>query len=183
VLAELLRALRSQDAGERSADGGPLVVHPDAVDWLAGLGLTSPEDFPDLPGEVVSGHPSRHVRQVVLDGRACYLKREHRVGWRERLSNWLRGAGWVSRSVREGRLLLELEQAGVSVPRFLAFGEDRQRCGFLLIEEAAGAIELRRFLTDCRPDPKSAPSVWRSRLRKCMKQGSTIRTCRPSTCW
>ena len=41
-----------------------------------------PRDYLDLPGEIVSGHPDRHVARVEVDGRVCYLKRQHRVGWR-----------------------------------------------------------------------------------------------------
>ena len=60
---------------------------------FARWGLTGPDDFLNLPGEIVSGHADRHVVRVVL-GRdrskvVAYLKREHRVRLRDRCAAWL----------------------------------------------------------------------------------------------
>src|SRR5438067_11779056 len=83
---------------------GRLVVSPRYRDRLAALGLDTPQALLDLPGEVVSGHPDRHVVRVELPGWGCglFLKRQHRVGWWERLRQWLAGFGPVSRCEREG---------------------------------------------------------------------------------
>src|SRR5687768_9234225 len=89
------------------------------------LGLTTPDAFLELCGEIVSGHPDRHVMRVELpDGRICFLKKEHRVRWKDRFENWRAGSGWCSKSVREGRLLSELEVHRIGTPASLAFGED-----------------------------------------------------------
>jgi tRNA A-37 threonylcarbamoyl transferase component Bud32 len=115
--------------------------------------LTTAAAFLDLPGEVVSGHPDRHVARVEVAGRACYLKRQHRVGRRERLRQWLAGFGWSSRSEREVVLLQQLEAAGFACPQWVAHGEDGRGRAFLLVEELAGAVELRRLLSDNRLSP------------------------------
>ena len=102
----------------------------------------------DLPGEVVSGHPDRHVVRVELPGRdrPLYLKREHRVGWRERLRQWLDGFGWASRCGREAAVIRELGAAGLPCPTVVARGDSGGRA-FLLVEELPGT-ELRRLLSD-----------------------------------
>src|SRR5688572_10861957 len=80
-------------------------------------GLTEPRALVDLPGEIVSGHPDRHVVRVVLGtGRervVGYLKREHRVPIRDRVANACAGFGFVSKSVREARTLEQLRAAGI----------------------------------------------------------------------
>lgn len=108
----------------------------------------------DLPGEVVSGHPDRHVVRVELPGwdRPLYLKREHRVGWRARLRQWRDGFGWASRCEREVRLLQSLEAAGLPGPSWVAHGEDGRGRAFLLVEELPG-VELRAALSDDRVSP------------------------------
>jgi tRNA A-37 threonylcarbamoyl transferase component Bud32 len=78
---------------------------------------------------------------------ACYLKRQHRVGWRERVRQWLTGFGWVSRCEREAAVIRDLEAAGFPVPGWVAYGEDGCRA-FLLLNELSDAIELRHFLDD-----------------------------------
>jgi Lipopolysaccharide kinase (Kdo/WaaP) family len=130
---------------------GRVEVHPAVAASITRVGLVSASDFLELPGEVVSGHPDRHVMQVVLDAGGeelpCYLKRQHRVRWKERWNNWLAGAGFVSRSEREGRLLLALEDAGLPAPCCLAFGEDGCGRAFLLVRAAEGHIDLHRWLS------------------------------------
>src|SRR5580698_1604976 len=91
-----------------------VVVHPRCRRRFARRGLIAAADFIDLPGEIVNGHADRHVVRVVI-GRGlsrlvCFLKREHRIGWRERLRNFGDGFGWASKSEREVRILSELRE-------------------------------------------------------------------------
>ncbi len=128
--------------------GGTLTVRPAFAARLARVGLNTASAFLDLPGEVVSGHPDRHVVRVELPGvGACYLKRQHVVGWREKLRNRRAGFGWVSRCEREVAILQQLDAAGLPAPRWAAFGTHRGRA-FLLVEEVPGATDLRRILSD-----------------------------------
>ncbi len=127
--------------------GGPLTVHPAFAPTLARLGLNTAASILDLPGEVVSGHPDRHVVRVELGGAgAFYLKRQHVVGWREKLRNRIAGFGWVSRCEREAEVLRRLEAARLPAPRWVAFGAHGGRT-FLLVEEVPGACDLRCFLS------------------------------------
>jgi tRNA A-37 threonylcarbamoyl transferase component Bud32 len=129
-----------------------LSVNPSARDAFRALGLTSPEAFLAIPGEIVSGHPDRHVMQITLgNGRVGYLKREHRIRWRERFRNWRAGYGWVCKSVREGQTLQYLESLGFPGPKWLAFGEDGAGRAFLLVEEVANAADLRRLARSLVP--------------------------------
>ena len=97
-----------------------------------------------MPGVVVSGHVGRNVSRVQFGDAIAYLKREHRVRLRDRLRSLLAGFGPVSLSQREAKVLLRLQQEGLPGPKYLASGEaDGQ--AFLLIEEASGAIDLRRM--------------------------------------
>jgi hypothetical protein len=123
-------------------------VNPVFAPQFAALGHDTAAAFLELPGEVVSGHPDRHVARVALPDlpTAFYLKRQHAVTWRERLRNRLAGFGWVSRCVREAAILKQLAAAGLPCPRWVAFGEDRGRA-FLLVEELAAA-DLREVLSD-----------------------------------
>jgi tRNA A-37 threonylcarbamoyl transferase component Bud32 len=125
-------------------------VHPRWRRRLARWGLTAAGDFLDLPGEVVSGHPDRHVRRVVLGyGQDCivgFLKREHRVPWRDRFANAWAGFGWVSKSEREARLLRDLRHARVPAPPWVAYGTDSNGRAFLLVRALPGATDLRTFL-------------------------------------
>ncbi len=122
-----------------------LIVHPAMHDSFCKLGLTTAQAFLEIPGEIVSGHPNRHVMRIVLDdGRTAYLKREHRIRWRFRLRNWRANFGFVSNSVREGRIVQAAEEKGLPVPNWLAFGADGRGRAFLLLEEAGRAVELPR---------------------------------------
>jgi len=116
---------------------------------LARRGFADPRALLDLPGEIVSGHPDRHVVRVVLGtGRGrivAYLKREHRVPIRERVANACAGFGFVSKSVREARTLEQLRAAGGAAPRVLAFGEYGGRA-FLLVRSLRGYCDLREFI-------------------------------------
>ena len=129
--------------------GGRVEIAPVFAAGFAALGLDTAAGFLDLPGEVVSGHPDRHVVRVQLPGfaTAFYLKRQHAVGWRERLRNRHAGFGWSSRCEREAAILKQLAAAGLPCPRWAAFGTDDRGRAFLLIEEASGT-DLRRVLSD-----------------------------------
>ena len=135
---------------KREANSGWVEVNPAFIDSFEALGFDSPDQFLDLQGEVVSGHPDRHVVRVNLPGfsQAFYLKRQHTVKWREKIRNWLAGFGWMSRSEREGTTLKQLAAAGLSCPRWAAFGVDGVGRAFLLVEEVADTVDLRHFLND-----------------------------------
>jgi hypothetical protein len=125
-------------------------INPAFVSGFEPIGLDCPEVFLELQGEVVSGHPERHVVRVNLPGfsRPFYLKRQHSVSWREKSRNWRAGFGWASRSEREKSILEQLHVAGLSSPRWAAVGVDGRGQSFLLVEEVAGFVELRQFLND-----------------------------------
>lgn len=113
----------------------------------------------DLPGEIVSGHADRHVARVEVDGRVCYLKRQHRVGWRERLRNWRLGFGWVSKCEREARVIAALDRAGFPHPECVAFGEHESGRAYLLVEGLKGVVELRDHLSDNPLSPELGSRV------------------------
>ena len=124
-------------------------MRPAEASWFANAGLQTPEDFLALPGEIVGGHPDRHVLRVEINSgeevRGFYLKREHRTRWHERWRSWRDGLGWSPKTVREGYILRRLADEGLLVPRWVAYGEDAIGRAFLLIEEVAGAFDLRRL--------------------------------------
>lgn len=138
---------------EKPAKRSLVVVHPRYRQWLAKCGLASAESFLALAGEVVCGHPDRHVARVELHAgvkaRVAFLKREHLVGRRTRWRNWRAGFGWVSRCEREAVTLKRLEEAGLPGPQWVAYGEHDGQA-FLLVEELAGATELRAYLDEFR---------------------------------
>lgn len=152
--ADHVRVVRPQ-AGAAS---GWVVLQPRFQERLAGLGWTTADRLLGLPGEVVSGHPDRHVVRVDHPGwgGVLYLKRQHRVGWRQRLQQWLAGFGWGSRCEREARLLQLLESSGFPCPGWVAYGEDHRGRAFLLVEELAGVEELRTVLGSRLPPEDSA---------------------------
>lgn len=121
-------------------------------DLLEQVGLTSLAQVLALPAVIVSGHPDRNVARVRIgDGLTvvpAFLKREHRVRRRDRLASAWAGFGFVSKSLREARTLQALRQAGVGCPDWIAAGEDDHGRAFLLIEEVAGAVDLRCFLRE-----------------------------------
>lgn len=132
------------------AQRGYIVYHPRYRAWLIRCGITTQAVASTLPGEIVCGHPDRHVVRVELgQGTGCrvvFLKREHTIGLRVRVQNRLAGFGPVSRAEREALILRQLEQAGLPGPQWLAFGEDEQGHGFLLVDQVSGAEELRTIL-------------------------------------
>lgn len=133
--------------------GGWVEVNPAFASRFAALGIDSAAVFLELPGEVVCGHPDRHVVRVALPCGVFYLKRQHAVTWRERLRNRLAGFGWVSRCGREAELLTQLAAEGLPAPRWVAFGGDGRGREFLLVEESPGAEDLRCVLSDTALSP------------------------------
>jgi hypothetical protein len=131
-----------------------ITLHPRYAAWLRKAGLDSAETVLELPGEIVSGHPDRHVVRVELSGpggpRILFLKREHTVGWRVRLKNYRVGFGWVSRCVREAMTLQALESCGLPGPQWLAYGTADDGRAFLLIDDLTGQTDLRAALRDPR---------------------------------
>jgi tRNA A-37 threonylcarbamoyl transferase component Bud32 len=194
-------------------------IHPAYRAFFAELGLRTAADFLRLEGEILGGHPNRHVLRQALGGEtasaACsivtpareavtvgaggtvgrvvprtgfsvpdsdpgvspplrdralpppedsalsaqplgvYLKKEHRVSWRDRLAHAWLGFGWVSKSLREGRMLRQVERAGIGCPRALAWGEADGRA-FLLVREEPDAADLRDYL---RSYPNERPKI------------------------
>ena len=126
---------------------GFVVVHPRYRAWLAKRGLDCAEAFLALRGEIVGGHHDRNVARVELPSRSkpriAYLKREHRVGWRIRRRNQRAGFGFVSRSVREAKVLEHLDSQALPSPQWIAYGEDGRGRAFLLIDDLAGSLDLR----------------------------------------
>jgi len=133
-----------------------LDVNPRYRELLKRQGLKVPEDFLALPAVIVSGHPDRNVARVSLGslqdksghrvGVTAYLKREHRLPWRDRLVNAWAGFGWCSKSYREALVLRAMREHGVGCPEFLAAGEDRFGRAFLLVRELSASVDLRVFL-------------------------------------
>src|SRR5947209_1920402 len=150
------RAARYPDSEPRrpnlEPDRGWVIIDARWRRRFAARGLTSARDFLGLDGDIISGHADRHVVRLVL-GRGLnrtvmFLKREHRSPWPARLRNWFAGYGWVSKSVREARVLNDLREARIRAPQALAFGEDGGGRAFVLVKESRGAIDLRTFLQD-----------------------------------
>jgi tRNA A-37 threonylcarbamoyl transferase component Bud32 len=118
--------------------GGFIVVHPQHRAWLRKAGVRHADDATALRGEIVCGHPDRHVVQVGIAGRKLFVKRELLVGFRTRFKNWAAGAGAVSRSEREADVLRRLETASLAAPQWIAYGRDTQGRAFLVTEAFAG---------------------------------------------
>jgi tRNA A-37 threonylcarbamoyl transferase component Bud32 len=120
-----------------------LYIQPRYRAFLHQHGLVTAEDFLRLSGVIYGGHPDRHIARVTIgDGDRTlvgFLKKEHRVPWRDRLANFWAGFGFVSKSVREMKVL---NAAGPYGPDVVAAGEVGRRA-FLLLGEIAAAVELR----------------------------------------
>lgn len=149
---------------------GMVTINPAYRDFLEQQHLTEASQLVDLPGVIICGHPRRHVRRVTLpctlsspteqeggeaETMSCFLKREHRVGWRQRLANAWAGFGLVADAQREQRLLQLLHRAGVGCPEWIATGEDDQGRAFLLVRALNGTLDLPSFLRRRREaDPR-----------------------------
>jgi hypothetical protein len=147
-------------------------VNPQYEAFFKRHGLTGPEVVLTLPAVIISGHPERHVARVTLgsgmDTVPAFLKREHRILWKERFLNAWEGFGFVSKSRREAHTLQALQQAGLGCPDWIAVGEDGQGRAFLLIRGIQGAVDLRRFLYERRNQP-----AWKRR-RFARRLGQTL---------
>jgi tRNA A-37 threonylcarbamoyl transferase component Bud32 len=127
-------------------------INPKYQDLLCRHGLVGADEFLQLPSVVISGHPDRHVAQVTLghgpEAVTAFLKREHRVCWKDRLANACAGFGFASKAVHEALLLQLLPRGGVGCPEWLAFGEDDRGRAFVLVRELTGCRDLRVFLEE-----------------------------------
>ncbi len=143
-----------------------LVTNPTYREYLDRQGLTEPGRFLALPGVIVTGHPQRHVLQLTLgDGPSslvAFLKKEHRVCWKDRLASAWAGFGLVSKSCREATILQALARADVGCPEWIAAGEDGTGQAFLLLRDVADGVDLRRFLQ--QPLPPAERRRWARRL-------------------
>ena len=132
-----------------NAAGSTVVLHPRFANWLRRAGLDSAPAILALRGEVVCGHPDRHVARVQLpNGRIIFLKLEHSVGEKTRFKNWWAGFGPISRCEREAITLQQLEEAGLPSPQWLAYGQSDDGKSFLLIDNLAGGVDLLEKLSD-----------------------------------
>jgi hypothetical protein len=128
------------------ASRGWAEVHPKYRDAFAAARLMTAESLLAMPGEIVSGHPDRHVMRVELPGGAVgYLKKQHRVGRLEKLKS--------PRCVREAKILKQLAAKGFPCPEWIAFGEDGDGRAFLLVQDLKGFRELRSLLSDSALSP------------------------------
>lgn len=134
----------------------PLVaINPKYQTYLDRQGLSEPARFLALPGVIVTGHPQRHVLQLTLgagpSALPVFLKKEHRVSWKDRLASAWAGFGLVSKSRREAATLQALARAGIPCPEWIAAGEDDTGQAFLVVRERAGGVDLRHFLQQTLP--------------------------------
>jgi tRNA A-37 threonylcarbamoyl transferase component Bud32 len=123
-----------------------LFINPRYWDFLLQQGLEKAEDFLSLSGVIYCGHPGRHVARLTLaDALPVFLKKEHRVRWRDRLANFWAGFGFVSKSWRELAMDQLLQKLDINRPEVVAAGEANGQA-FLLVREVADVVELRSFL-------------------------------------
>lgn len=145
-----------ESRASRRSTSSFVTICPKFQDVLSTAGLSSPRDFLEMAGEMISGHPSRNVARVVLPTAtgpiSAFLKREYRIPWKDRWRSWRDGYGWSSLSLREARALDCADACGVSVPRWIATGEDGEGRAFLLLASIRG-VELRRHLLALRRRP------------------------------
>lgn len=116
---------------------GEIVINPRYRQRLTRLGLTDEAAILAIDGDIISGHRDRHVMDVRLGGLRALLKKEHRTPLLTRLSNWLAGYGWAGLSGRETQNLVELAEAGVSVPDWVALGRS-----FVMLKREPGVRDL-----------------------------------------
>jgi tRNA A-37 threonylcarbamoyl transferase component Bud32 len=130
-----------------------VTINPRYRDLLERHGLACAERLAALPGLIVTGHPDRHVARVAIGGLTAYLKREHRVRWRDRLLSAAAGFGFASLAGREAQTLAALRTVGVACPEWMAAGEDDHGRAFLLLAALPNAVDLRQFLRDRQNSP------------------------------
>lgn len=125
---------------------GRLMLSARYASWLRSLGLQTLQSFLQLNGEIISGHPRRHVMRVRILGETCFLKKEHQVNRSDRLKNAIAGFGFVSSSWREAMMLSSLAAAGVPCPEWMATGETPNGRAFLLLRGLVQRVSLRDLL-------------------------------------
>ena len=119
---------------------------PEHEDLLDEAGLVHVDQFLTCVGESVHHRPNRQVHRIHLGGAGeAYLKTDRRVPFRDRWMSWRHGYGAVSKSVREGRVLRQLQAAGVGCPQVLALGEDDGEA-FVLLKGESELAPLDRYL-------------------------------------
>src|SRR2546421_12630439 len=121
-----------------------LLINPAHADLLQRAGLRQARDFLGLREEIVSGHPDRQVSRVEIAGVTAYLKREHRIPWRERLRNLCAGFGLASKSWREAQMLRKLGSRFDGCPEWMAAAELPDGQAFILVREVHGGLPLTR---------------------------------------
>ena len=84
----------------------------------------------------------------------AYLKTDRRIPFRDRWMSWWAGYGAAAKSVREGRVLQQLREAGIGCPEVLALGEDDNEA-FVLLKAERDLTPLDRYLLD-RPGESDA---------------------------
>ena len=143
-------------------------INPRYRTLLEDLDLRTAEDFLALPAVIQCGHPDRNVGLVTLGSGdsavPAFLKREHRIRWKDRLQSALAGFGPVTKSERERLTIQALSRAGIGCADWIAAGEDRGGA-FLLLRALASARDLRVFLSE---------QGARSRHRFAQKLGAAI---------
>jgi tRNA A-37 threonylcarbamoyl transferase component Bud32 len=143
-----------------------IITNPDYREFLDRQGLNMSDDYLSLQGVVIGGHPDRHVVRVELgarpDATSAFLRREHRVPWKERIANLLGGFGFVSKSVREARMLDSAGRAGVGCSEWIAAGEDDRGRAFLLVRALSGAVDLRAYLDRLSSRPAARRRFFRT---------------------
>ena len=151
------------DASATAQVDSRVTIHPSMLKSFANLGLTMPEAFLAIPGEIVSGHPDRHVMRVVLgDGQAAYLKREHRIRWKDRFRNWRADFGWIVEVSPRRPNLARIRRTSTARPAMAGFRRRWPGTSFPAPRRNAPlSIDLRRCL---------APT-WPTRLRWLMRLG------------
>jgi hypothetical protein len=126
-------------------------INPRYVEVLQRQGLIAPEDFLDCAAIIISGHPDRHVCRMTLgsapDAPQVFIKREHRVPWKERIASACAGFGWATRSDREAAVLNAVRAAGIGAPEVIATGQDDKGRAFLMVRDLRDAVDLRLFLS------------------------------------
>ena len=109
-------------------------------------------DFLDIECEVVRRFKNRITGRFERDGRAFYIKKHYRLGWRAILEEWLRLRKAQVGARSEWQAIKRLEALGVETMRIGAYGE-RGKVGayqesFLITEELGQTISLEELFDD-----------------------------------
>jgi len=147
---------------ETALASGTMLVNPAQAALLRAAGIHSIVDVLALPEEIVSGHPDRQVSRVRLGDTFAYLKKEHRIPWRERLRNLWAGFGLASKSCREATTLRQVERCFSGLPSWIAVGETRDGQAFLLLRELTGTSPLTEALEQLRDNPRARRQLARN---------------------